>query len=79
MGHEDNGLSTIVDGIFDGGEGSDNTLVVGHLLVRVKRNIEVDLFVPVSFGHAEIVRDDGSYSDQDTLAIEIDITDTELV
>lgn len=41
MGHEDNGLCAIVNGILDGGESSDDTLVVGDVLVGVKGNVKV--------------------------------------
>jgi len=43
VGHEDYGLCAVVDGIFYGGDGTDDTLVVGDLLVGVEGNIEVDL------------------------------------
>ena len=43
MGHEDDGFGAIVNGILDGGEGSDDALVVGDLLVGVKWDVEVDL------------------------------------
>ena len=65
MGHEDNGLCALFDGIFDGWEGTDNALVVGDL-IAVKWDVEVDLGVRVSvagsfeysdFGIIESVRD----------------------
>ena len=43
MRHENDGLCAVVNGIFDGGDGTGDTLVVGNLLVLVKRDIEVDL------------------------------------
>lgn len=43
MGHEDDGLGAIVEGVLDGGEGTDNSLVVGDVLVGVERDVEVDL------------------------------------
>lgn len=43
MGHEDDGFGTMVDSIFDGREGSDYSLVVCDLLVRIERYIEIDL------------------------------------
>ena len=43
VGHEDDCLGAIVDGVLDGGKSADNALVVGDLLVGVQRNVEVDL------------------------------------
>ena len=43
VGHEDDGLGAIVEGVLDGGEGTDNSLVVGDVLVGVERDVEVDL------------------------------------
>ena len=43
VGHEDNGLGAIVDGILDGGDGTDDALGVGDLLLGVKGDVEVDL------------------------------------
>ena len=45
VGHEDDGLCTMVDGVLDGGDGADDTLGVGDL-VAVKRDVEVDLRDP---------------------------------
>lgn len=44
VGHEDDGLGAVVDGILDGGESTDNTLGVGDVLVLIQRDVEVDLF-----------------------------------
>lgn len=44
VGHEDNGLGTIFDGVLDGGEGTDDTLVVGDFLVTVEGDVKVNLF-----------------------------------
>jgi len=44
VGHEDDGLGSIVDGVLDGRDGPDDTLGVGDVLVGVEGNIEVDLF-----------------------------------
>ena len=44
VGHEDDGLSAVLDGMLDCGESTDNALVVGDLLVRVERDVEVDLW-----------------------------------
>jgi hypothetical protein len=43
VGHQDDGLGAVVDGILDGGQGTDDALVVGDGLVLVERDIEVDL------------------------------------
>lgn len=43
VGHEDDSLGIVLDGVLDGGESTDDTLVVGDLLVGVKRDVEVDL------------------------------------
>jgi hypothetical protein len=45
VGHQDNGLGAIVDGILDGRDGAGNTLVVGDLRVGllVEGHVEVDL------------------------------------
>lgn len=44
VGHEDDGLGAIVNGMLDGGHGTGDTLVVGDLLVGVEGNVEVDLY-----------------------------------
>ena len=43
VGHEDNGLGAIVDSVLDGGKGTDDTLVVGDVLVCVEGDVEVNL------------------------------------
>ena len=43
VGHEDNSLGAIVDGVLDGGNGTGNALVVGDVLVGVERDVEVNL------------------------------------
>lgn len=43
MGHEDDGLRFMVDRVLDGWESTDNTLVVGNFLLRIKRDVEVNL------------------------------------
>jgi hypothetical protein len=43
VGHEDNSLGAIVDGVLDGRDGTGDTLVVGDVLVTVEGNVEVDL------------------------------------
>jgi hypothetical protein len=46
MGHEDDGLGAIVNGIFDCGKSANNSLVVGDLGVGllVEWYVEVNLF-----------------------------------
>lgn len=41
--HENHCLGTIVDGVLDGGESTDDALGVGDVLVCVQGNVEVDL------------------------------------
>lgn len=43
VGHEDDGLGSMIDRILDGGQGADDTLIVGDLLVAVEGNVEVNL------------------------------------
>ena len=43
VGHEDHGLRTIVNGIFDCWDGTGNTLGIRNFLIGVKRDVEVDL------------------------------------
>jgi len=38
----------VVDGVFDGGDGADDALVVGDFLVGVEGDVEVDLEVMFS-------------------------------
>jgi hypothetical protein len=47
MGHENDGLGTIVDGILDRRQSTDDSLVVGDLGVGllVKWDVEVDLCI----------------------------------
>lgn len=45
VGHEDNRLGAILDGVLDGGQGTDDTLVVRDVLVGIERDVEVDLLV----------------------------------
>jgi hypothetical protein len=42
MGHEDYGFGAMVDGVFDGGEGADDALVVCDVFFGVEGNVEVD-------------------------------------
>jgi hypothetical protein len=41
--HEHDGLGAVVNGILDGGDGADDALVVGNVLVGVEGDVEVDL------------------------------------
>jgi hypothetical protein len=43
VGHKDDGLSSVLDGMFDCGKSTGDALVVGDVLVRVERDVEVDL------------------------------------
>ena len=43
VGHEDDGLGSIVEGVLDGRDGADDALVVGDVLVVIEGDIEVDL------------------------------------
>lgn len=43
VGHQDDGLGAVVNGIFDCGQGTDNSLVVGDVLFGVKGDVEIDL------------------------------------
>jgi len=43
MGHQDDGLGAMVEGVLDGGDGADDALVVGDVLVLIERDVEVDL------------------------------------
>ncbi|POR33511.1 Uncharacterized protein TPAR_06301 [Tolypocladium paradoxum] len=43
VGHEDDGLGAVVEGVLDGGDGADDALVVCDLLVFVEGDVEVDL------------------------------------
>jgi hypothetical protein len=43
VGHEDDGLGAIVEGVLDGRDGADDALVVCDFLVLVEGDVEVDL------------------------------------
>lgn len=43
MGHEDDGFGAMFGGIFYGGEGTDDALIVCYFLGRVKWDVEVYL------------------------------------
>jgi hypothetical protein len=77
MRHEDHGLGSVVDGIFDSGEGANDALIVGDF-VAVERDVEVDLrgvSCSAAFQHSSRrSRNCGeTYSDKDALALEIDV------
>lgn len=59
MRSKDHSLGTLINGILDGGQGSNNSLVVGDG-GAIERNVKVD-------------------SDEDSLVLEIEILDGELV
>lgn len=44
VGHENDGLGAIVQGILDRRQRARDPLVVGHFLVLIERDVEVDLF-----------------------------------
>jgi len=48
VGHEDDAFCAVIDGVFDGGDGADDALVVGDFLVGVEGDVEVDLGVMFS-------------------------------
>lgn len=43
VGHEDDRLGAIVEGVLDGRDGADDALGVGDVFVLVERDVEVDL------------------------------------
>lgn len=43
VGHQDDSLGAIVEGVLDGGDGTDNALGVGDVLVLIEGHVEVDL------------------------------------
>jgi hypothetical protein len=45
VGHEDNGLGAVLDSILDGRESTGDTLGVGDVLVGVKGDVEVNLYL----------------------------------
>lgn len=50
MGHEDDGFGAMVAGVFDGGNGPNDPLVVCDVLIGIERDIEVDLKVDCQLG-----------------------------
>lgn len=91
VGHEDDGLCAVVDSIFDGGDCADDALVVGDLFVGVERDVEVDLcgaelgviarvkYRMGSEGQLKEFQEGISYTNEDTLAVEVTVGDGELV
>ena len=53
MGHENDSFGSVITGIFDGRQGTDDPLIVGDVLAGIERDIEVylslDKFVFISF------------------------------
>ena len=43
MGHQNHGLGSVVNGIFDCWDSSGDTLCVCDILIRIERNVEIDL------------------------------------
>lgn len=81
VGHQDHRLGAVADGILDGGESTDNTLVVGDLLVLVERDVEVDLCAQCVSLWILVVNWEScsmTYADQDTLVLQVDVGDGEL-
>jgi hypothetical protein len=80
VAHEHDSFCAVVAGIFDGGESADDALVVRDLLVGVEGDVEVDLDIVVSMrSRRTLYIVCATYSDEDTLALEIDISNGELV
>ena len=61
MGHEDDSFGAVVDCIFNGGQSTDNSLVVGDFLFGVEGHIEIDLCGSVSVQSGEICAKNGSF------------------
>jgi hypothetical protein len=43
MGHEDNGLRAMVNGVLNCWDSSGNTLGIGNFLIRIERDVKIDL------------------------------------
>jgi hypothetical protein len=43
MRHQDHGFGAVVNGIFDGRDRTGDTLRVGDVLIRIERDVEIDL------------------------------------
>ena len=66
----------MVDGILDGRNGADDSLVVRDLLVGVERNIEINLEYSQSSEPSYLIV---THSDQNPLVFQVDISDGKLV
>lgn len=81
VGHENDSLCAMLGCVLDGGQSADDALVVGDVLVAVQRDVEVNLIINnvslVAREHTE--EDKAAYTDQDALALEVNIGDCELV
>jgi hypothetical protein len=64
--------------MLDGGDGTDDALVVGDVLVGVEGDVEVDLEEILSM-HILLGGMGDAYPDQDALVLDIDVGDGELV
>jgi hypothetical protein len=78
--HEDDSLGSVLGRILDCGESTGNALVVCDVLVGVEGHVEVDLGARqlglASMCSWSVVK---TYTDQDTLALEVDVADGKLV
>jgi hypothetical protein len=80
MAHEHDSFCAVVAGILDGGQSADDALVIRDLLVGVEGDVEVDLDIAVSMhSRRNLYIVCATYSDKNTLALEIDISNGELV
>jgi hypothetical protein len=43
MRHQDHGFGAVVNGIFNRWDGTRDTLRVGDFLIRIERDVEIDL------------------------------------
>jgi hypothetical protein len=66
--------------MLDCGKSTDNALGVGDILVCIERDVEVDLSSSSSVNDSILQASANStYTDQDALALEVDVGDGELV
>lgn len=66
----------MIYGVLDRWESTDNALVVRDLLVRVERNVEVDLVMDQQTSEE---RSHGTYPNEDSLVLEINVSDSKSV
>jgi len=78
VGHEDHSPGSMVNGISDCWDSSSDTLGVGNLCA-FKRDIEVDLAIIQLARWLLLSIDVASYPNQDSLVLQITISDGELV